>query len=582
MFTRQHRDWWVHHAHLQEITARWAAGHVSKTLAAQANRVALALSALGSADVPQAHLLAARLTLALHAPSITHGSSITHGPSSAGRDASAVGAPAAVRSAAWLEADSHLVAAARHRHRGPVEARIAAWVASALRAQATGDLRGLRHSCRRGLEVLDDYQLLLGAAELRALATGLGGELAHLAQRSCLAQGSARDLLVSSDRWRSVTLVVPSAPHDDPVLTGMLAAYRSATGSPGRQQQLELQIRERVRQASGRRAAAPTRPQWTIDLLLRLLGDDQLLQIVEIDGRLHHVLCGRGTVRRYTPDVSGDLAAEVLFARSALRRFAYGYAKDPSVLTVAGHRLSNILIGQTTQRLGGGALVIVPPATLHGVPWALLDGLGQRVLSIAPSVSAWIRARQAAAPPERVALIRGPGLTHGAEMDKLADGYPHATVLHGENATVARVVEAIDGSSLAHVAAHGAVHSDNPLFSHLRLADGPLTVHDVARLRHAPHRLILPSCESAALTPTGSDELLGLAAALLPRGTAALVATADPVNDEATSTLMLALHDALHRGATSLAEALFTARRAMPPDPVSQATAASFIAIGAG
>jgi CHAT domain-containing protein len=167
-------------------------------------------------------------------------------------------------------------------------------------------------------------------------------------------------------------------------------------------------------------------------------------------------------------------------------------------------------------------------------------------------------------------------------MNKLADGYPHATVLDGGEATVARVLDAIDGSSLAHVAAHGAVRADNPLFSHLRMADGPMTVHDVARLRHAPHRLVLPSCESAALTPTGSDELLGLAAALLPRGTAALVATADPVNDGATGALMLALHDALRAGATSLAQALLAARRAMPCDPVSRATAASFIAIGAG
>lgn len=40
--------------------------------------------------------------------------------------------------------------------------------------------------------------------------------------------------------------------------------------------------------------------------------------------------------------------------------------------------------------------------------------------------------------------------------------------------------------------------ADNPLFSDLRLDDGPMTVHDVGRLRRAPFRLILPSCEAPA------------------------------------------------------------------------------------
>jgi CHAT domain-containing protein len=36
----------------------------------------------------------------------------------------------------------------------------------------------------------------------------------------------------------------------------------------------------------------------------------------------------------------------------------------------------------------------------------------------------------------------------------------------------------------AHVAAHGVFRADSPMFSSLRLADGPLTVHDLERLRH--------------------------------------------------------------------------------------------------
>jgi CHAT domain-containing protein len=82
------------------------------------------------------------------------------------------------------------------------------------------------------------------------------------------------------------------------------------------------------------------------------------------------------------------------------------------------------------------------------------------------------------------------------------------------------------------------------------------------------------------LQPVGADELLGLTAALLPLGTAGIVAAMVPVNDTATVPLMCELHTALRTGAT-LAESLATARSAVSDDPVERATAWSFIALGA-
>jgi CHAT domain-containing protein len=119
------------------------------------------------------------------------------------------------------------------------------------------------------------------------------------------------------------------------------------------------------------------------------------------------------------------------------------------------------------------------------------------------------------------------------------------------------------------------------MFSSLRLADGPLIVHDFDRLRRAPHRLILPACDSGRLAPAGADELLGLATALLPLGTVAMVASVVPVNDAATVPLMLSLHQGLRRGA-SLAEALLLARSQSAGDPTSRAAGLSFISVGAG
>jgi len=153
--------------------------------------------------------------------------------------------------------------------------------------------------------------------------------------------------------------------------------------------------------------------------------------------------------------------------------------------------------------------------------------------------------------------------------DVLDGGAP--IVLEGGAATASAVLEAIDGARLAHLAAHGTFRADGPLFSSLHLADGPLTVYDLERLRRAPYRLVLSSCDSAQMAAVGADELLGLATALLHLGTAGIVASVVPVNDETAVPVMVRLHAGLSHGLT-LAEALCQARG----DDVS------FIAIGAG
>jgi CHAT domain-containing protein len=143
------------------------------------------------------------------------------------------------------------------------------------------------------------------------------------------------------------------------------------------------------------------------------------------------------------------------------------------------------------------------------------------------------------------------------------------------------VLGAIDGAWLVHIAAHGSFRADSPLFSSLRMDDGPLTVHDFERLRRAPYRLILPCCDSGLLAPAGADELLGLTSTLVPLGTAGIVAAVAPVNDKAAACLMIRLHRALRDG-RSLSEALRDARRELGNDPVQVATGLSFIALGAG
>jgi CHAT domain-containing protein len=152
-------------------------------------------------------------------------------------------------------------------------------------------------------------------------------------------------------------------------------------------------------------------------------------------------------------------------------------------------------------------------------------------------------------------------------------------VLADGDATADRVMAAMDGAWLVHMAAHGTFRNDSPLFSAIELDDGPLTVYDLERLKQAPYRVVLSSCSSAIGVAVGADELLGLVSALISLGSAGVVASVVPVNDPATIPLMTALHDHLRAG-SDLAGALTLARHAVSDDPVARATAYSFIALG--
>jgi CHAT domain-containing protein len=178
-------------------------------------------------------------------------------------------------------------------------------------------------------------------------------------------------------------------------------------------------------------------------------------------------------------------------------------------------------------------------------------------------------------------MVRGPGLvSDGAEVPVVARLHEDVTVLAGGEATTTQVLHALDGSWLAHIAAHGNFRADSPMFSSLRLHDGPLTVYDFELLRRAPYRLVLSSCDSGVAAPAGADELLGLVSSLLPLGTAGIIASVVPLNDRAVVPVMLDLHRLLHAG-QSLAESIRNIRSGLADDPIRQATAMSLVALGA-
>lgn len=579
LFDQQGRPWWRAHARLALVRAGFAAGPATDAMLREARRCVRELASLSSSELPLARLLAGRIALAL------------------GRTA---------------VAEEYLAAAARGRRIGPALSRAVAWLAEALRAEAAGNPRQLMHACRRGLDVIDEHRGALGSSELRAQGTAHGAELALLGQRHAVQRGHSRLLLAWSERWRASALAVPPVlPPDDEQSQADLGALRavtsrltsaaaeglSTTALHREQLRLERAVRTRALRTRGSGAAAPGRGDFDVDELLAELGDSRLVELVDTDGQLQVLVCGGGTVRRYAAGRTEQVARDVEFARATLTRLAYGMSAmsaDRSLDRLArlGETLNRSLLGEAARHLGDGEVIIVPPGRLHAVPWALLTDLRDRVLTVAPSATLWLRA-QPKEQSERVGesrdggvvLVHGPGLsTDDAEVPLLAAQYaddPGVEVLGGGSATAARVLEAIDGARLAHIAAHGTFRADSPLFSALQLDDGPLTVYDLERLHRAPRQIVLSSCDSGVAAPAGTDELLGLASALIPLGTTGIVASVVPVNDIAVMHLMTVLHQHLRAGAT-LSEAVQKSRMAMQSDPIEAATSLSFLSLGTG
>ena len=571
----QESAWWFARASLVLVTARYAAEAASAPLLRAASRAAARLTDSGSAEAAQAHLLAGRVALDLGRHEL---------------------------------ANRHLAEAALDRRGGSPLSRASGWLSEALRAGVAGDHRRQLVACRSGLDVLDQHRFTLGSSELRAQATAHGTELAAIAQRHVARDGRPRSLLTWSERWRATALAVPSVrPPSDAALQSGLTALRDVVirmetcrrrgpSDPRAVRELPRLERERRRLENTIRAHAMhargngpgSRTAISVANLLAELGDARLVEVVDVDGALHVLMCVDGRVHHTVAGQVTEAARAANFARFALRRLARDRPGDDpgsamSVLATAGRRLSEQLLGQAVRRLGDRPVIVVPPGRLQAVPWALIPALSDREFTVAPSATSWLRAR-AIAPPgwRKVVLASGPGLaTGGAEVAAIETLYDDVSVLSGPDATASRVLNALEGTWLAHLAAHGNFRADSPMFSSLRMHDGPLTVYDFEQLARAPYRLVLPSCDSGTQAAAGADELLGLVSSLLRLGTAGVIAAIVPLNDQAVVPVMVELHRGLQAG-HNLAAALSGVRRQVrASDPIQRATAASLLTLGA-
>ena len=498
------------------------------------------------------------------------------------------------------EARRALGDAAEARRRGPADLRARAWHATALVRLADGDRVGARRAIASGLRVVDAHRATLGASELRAHSSAQGADLARLGLALAIADRRPPDVLLWADRWRSLSLEAPPVrPPDDAGLARDLAELRRLTAEirestlaggdvaplERRVGQLEAAIRHRARLAPG--AGTGHTNRLDLGALRRRLGRRVLVEFVDLDGELHAVVVtGRRSRLRSLGDL-GEVLVEKDFLTAALRRLARGNGRgrprSADDVAHAAARLDERLIGPL-DLAAGEAVVLVPTGALHSVPWPALPGLADRSLTVSPSARLWSTPRPSRATTmDGVALVAGPDLPGAVdEIGHLATIYTGATSLAAAAATTDAVLTQWQAATLVHLAAHGDFRADSPLFSSLRLADGPLTVYDIERAGAGPSTVVLSACDAARAGVQPGDELMGAGAALLSLGVRSVVAPVLPVSDQATTPMMVDFHRALSAGAPpadALAAAARAARRRGGAGDL--AAACSFICLGA-
>jgi hypothetical protein len=590
-FMRQGRTRWAALARFVEVQSRWAAGVTGDRIPAQAGVLAKVLHEQGwLLPSLECRLLGARAALA----------------------------------AGDMDGASSLMAGIDGRVRsGPAAQRVRAFYGEALGRLAAGNRSGALSALRSGLKVADDHRATLGATELRVRTATTVSELADLGLGLAFESRRAVEVLRWSERWRAGALRPSRAtPPSDARLAWLLAALRDSVAHLERasfdgadteplvvqQRRIEAAIRQRSGIAEGNFARVPSFPSPAA--LREAIGERVLVEYVEHDGRLHAVIGTRhGFHLRH---LGSAVHAETERARLqfTLSRLALGRSSQQSLEAAAAlldrscRRLAELLIEPLTRDLDGRDLVVVPTGALHAVAWALLPSLRGRTMTVSPSAALWYsRQCEALLAPSRsaagagaVVLVAGPRVVRAREeVSRIRSAfYPRARMLQGPASTARAVTRAFEGCHVAHVAAHGKFRADNPQFSSLELADGPLTVYDIERIARPPQWMVLSACDAGRSQVHPGDELMGTSAALLSLGTRAIVSSAAPVPDDGVTPVMVTLHEELARG-SGLARALATAQALALPgsleikdlasgDPRAREALAAggFVCLGAG
>lgn len=447
---------------------------------------------------------------------------------------------------------------------------------------------------RAGLDLLDEYRTAFGSVEFQAGVSALGAQLSSKGLTHTTNHGSPADMLRWAERSRAQALRIPPVkasvnPNAREALGRLRQARqelwdlqvegKEASDVLARVAELEAEIRDYDRAKPGPGEQAERIAPEEIHELAKSR-ETVVVSLFEVGGSLRAVLAGGDGLRhvKLMPlDDAAELGRRLGADLDALRRtFHHPERLRQSVEGSMRRNAAALAEGiwdPIADYVGDLQAVMVPHSKLAWVPWPLLPPLRGRPLTVSPSAEAWWRAarRPAATGPALVAA--GPALARaGEEIEAIADLYPGAELIPADRSDPEAVLKALDGASVAHLAAHGHHEPDNVLFSRLDFGLGPLNAYELLGLDQPPNHVVLSSCDLGRSTVEVGNETLGFTAALLHAGASTVVSSLARVPDEMAEEMMVEYHRHCAKGATP-AEALAAVGEHRPWHP--------FVAFGA-
>lgn len=415
------------------------------------------------------------------------------------------------------------------------------------------------------------HRARFGSLDMRTAGAVHGTALADLDVELALTTGRASTVFDAAERARAVMAGSPHVmPPADPVAAELLAQLRQVVsehpdvlgrpvGDPERERvvaeiaRLRRDVLARSWHLPGR--AADDRAARAVDVRRALEGRPgaALLDLVEHRGRLLAVrvepsatrLADLGDAAPVREDVRRVLADLEMLANplvpTALRAVASGSLRTG--LGALAAAVAPVLAPDDDE------VVVVGGGWLGLLPWGLLPTRTARPTVVAPSVRHWLVHAEEAVPYAGLTAVAGPGLAAAeGEVRQVAALWPEGHALVGAGASVAAVTSLLGSPGMLHLAAHGRHEPDNPLFSSVRLADGPLFAHELDVGGRVPGLVVLSCCEVGRSSVRAGGEALGLASVLLRTGVGSVVAATAPLLDSSAPAVMTRLHGLLREG----------------------------------
>ncbi|WP_435738760.1 CHAT domain-containing protein [Cellulosimicrobium sp. PMB13] len=446
---------------------------------------------------------------------------------------------------------------------------------------------GLR-AVRRGFRLLAEHRSRLGTAESVAAAAVHGVQLHWVDRGAALASGSPAALFDAMERARATfagpgRVTPPADAEAAELLTQARALLVQARELPEngaareqredltrRARRLQERVRERswrqsgdsaaVRAATAREVNAALRSSATGAVVANFVSSGGLVRAVRLDGARPELL---------TLGTTQEIAERVRRARADMD--VLSNALIPVVMrSAASGSLARALdwLDETliAPLRADGPLHLTVRDILLAIPWSALPSRrGLRTW-----VNSWVdhQPDSSRSPSDDVLVIAGPDLRASTEEAELvAAAWGEARLLVGADATCEKTLAALSSARIIHLAAHGTHESENPLFSSLRLADGPLFAYELDGVDLRGAIVVLSACEAGLSTVRIGGESLGLTSVLLRLGARAVIASVAALRDDVAARVMPALHAELRAGAKpgeALARAIVDEPDAVP------------------